>query len=105
MSCRIKWLDKELTEAILIRGHWWWKRMAPVRRRTLAERAGGDQPSVWWIFSHSELPATAMDWELERQRSWQLANGLDHVDWCRARELAPATARSRKVKPAMRLLP
>jgi hypothetical protein len=30
---RIQWLNLEMTKALLIRGRWWWKRVAEVERK------------------------------------------------------------------------
>jgi hypothetical protein len=102
MRLRIKWLDIELTEAILIRGRLWWRQMAHVRRRTLDERARCKYPEVSWVFTYSEVPAMAANNLLEFERDRQLAHGIDDVDWVKARDQRPA----KKLKSAkMRLLP
>ena len=84
---RIKWLNLELTEAILIRGRWRWRRIAQVRRKTsdelATEAANGIKVSHLWVFTNSELPVAYASELLELRRDQELAGGLDGIDWIR----------------------
>jgi hypothetical protein len=79
VSFRIRWLDIELTEALLIKGRWFWRRCALVLRE--------EKPDfVRWKFAYSEsICAEEIVTQLERERIQMRQFGHDDLDWHRHR--------------------
>lgn len=84
MTYRIEWTCTELDEAMLVRGHWWWKRCAMVYREV--ERPLPASEVIRWRFRNSDFQvAHEIYMRLESARTLAREHGHEDLDWARHR--------------------
>ena len=92
---RIQWLNDERTRAIVIKGRWWWKRQAEVRRLTETERLDAYHYDRW-VFASGDREPELSAWVEDRrdkQRRLEEKRAEEERNWRRADKLPEARVR------------